>query len=391
MEKHIIDLAINSVKQSKNAFCKFISANDAGETGAHQAGFYMPKDTVPLMFETPGVKGDNKDRFIKIKWQDDFETESRFIYYGKGSRNEYRLTRFGKGFPFLREQNVGDLLILAHIEDDQYEGFVLSHDIDIEAFFTEFNLTSDLTNRLISKDNSVNIQDRMAQEFMRFINLCQTDFPTSAEMSDTARAVYNQLNRLDPAKILKSTDQVLLEWIDTEYSLFKTFENIRYQYKLSAPFPNVEELIMFANSVLNRRKSRAGKALENHLTEMFRYAQLKFETQGRTELNKRPDFLFPGSTEYQNIMFDKNKLICLGAKTTCKDRWRQILTEAEKIEVKHLFTLQQGISKNQLKEMEDSRVQLVVPESYIGSFDKSFQPKIMSLKTFIEYVQEVQR
>ncbi|MGL4807028.1 MAG: type II restriction endonuclease, partial [Bacteroidales bacterium] len=388
---HIIDLAINSAKQSRNAFCKFISANDAGETGAHQAGFYMPKDTVPLMFETPGVKGENKDRFIKIKWQDDFETESRFIYYGKGSRNEYRLTRFGKGFPFLREQNVGDLLILAHIEEDQYEGFVLSHDLDIEAFFTEFNLTSDLTNRLISKDNSVNIQDRMTLEFMRFINQCQTDFPTSAEMSDTARTVYNQLNRLNPAKILKSTDQVLLEWIDTEYSLFKTFENIRYQDKLSAPFPNVEELIMFANSILNRRKSRAGKALENHLTEMFRYAQLQFEPQGHTELNKRPDFLFPGSTEYQNIMFDKNKLLCLGAKTTCKDRWRQILTEAEKIEVKHLFTLQQGISKNQLKEMEDSRVQLVVPESYIGSFDKSYQPKIMSLKTFIEYVQEVQR
>lgn len=391
MEKHILDLAIDSVKRSDYAFCKFISANDAGETGAHQAGFYMPKDTIPLMFDTPGIKGENKERFIKIKWQDDFDTESRFIYYGKGTRNEYRLTRFGKGFPFLRESNVGDLLILSHIGEDYYEGFVLSRDIDIEAFFTEFNLTSEQTNRLIPKDNSVNILERMSAEFMAFIGQCETEFPGTTEMSATARAIYNSLHRLDAAKVLKSIDHILLEWIDTEYSLFKTFENIRYEHKLSAPFANVEELIVFANSVLNRRKSRAGKALENHLAEMFNYAQLQFETQGCTELNKRPDFLFPGSAEYHNILFDRNKLICLGAKTTCKDRWRQILTEAERVEVKHLFTLQQGISKNQLKEMEDSRVQLVVPESYIGSFDKSYQPKIMSLKTFVQYVQEVQR
>jgi hypothetical protein len=30
----------------------------------------------------------------------------------------------------------------------------------------------------------------------------------------------------------------------------------------------------------------------------------------------------------------------LGAKTTCKDRWRQVLTEAIKIPHKHLFTLE---------------------------------------------------
>ena len=33
------------------------------------------------MFDCPGQKGENKDRNITIKWQDTFETESRFIYY----------------------------------------------------------------------------------------------------------------------------------------------------------------------------------------------------------------------------------------------------------------------------------------------------------------------
>lgn len=52
------------------------------------------------------------------------------------------------------------------------------------------------------------------------------------------------------------------------------------------------------------------------------------------------------------MLFPANKLVFLGAKTTCKDRWRQVLNEADRIETKYLFTLQQGISKNQLREMK---------------------------------------
>ena len=66
--------AITAVNKARYAFCKFISANDVGATGAHQAGFYIPKNCWPLMFDAPGIKGTNKDRFIKIRWQNDFET-----------------------------------------------------------------------------------------------------------------------------------------------------------------------------------------------------------------------------------------------------------------------------------------------------------------------------
>ena len=61
--------AITAVNKARYAFCKFISANDVGATGAHQAGFYIPKNCWPLMFDAPGIKGTNKDRFIKIRWQ----------------------------------------------------------------------------------------------------------------------------------------------------------------------------------------------------------------------------------------------------------------------------------------------------------------------------------
>lgn len=108
----ILNSAIVKVQNAKYAFCRFITANDTGKNGSHQAGFYIPKCAAALLFDTPGVKGENKDKMVKVKWQDDFTTDSRFIYYGQGTRNEYRITRFGKGFPFFEEDNVGDLLIL---------------------------------------------------------------------------------------------------------------------------------------------------------------------------------------------------------------------------------------------------------------------------------------
>jgi hypothetical protein len=62
--ENLVQLAIESVNKSKNAFCKFISANDAGKTGGHQSGFYIPKNSVPLMFDKPCNRGENKERFI---------------------------------------------------------------------------------------------------------------------------------------------------------------------------------------------------------------------------------------------------------------------------------------------------------------------------------------
>lgn len=99
---NILDSAIQSVQQSKAAWCRFITGNDTGATGSHQAGFYIPKCASSLLFDEPGKKGENKEKTVQIKWQDDFTTESCMKYYGQGTRNEYRITRFGRGFPFFK-------------------------------------------------------------------------------------------------------------------------------------------------------------------------------------------------------------------------------------------------------------------------------------------------
>lgn len=73
----------------------------------------------------------------------------------------------------------------------------------------------------------------------------------------------------------------------------------------------------------------------------------------------------------------------LAVKTTCKDRWRQALSEADRVANKHLFTLQEGVSLNQFNEMRDAGVQLVVPRELHKKYPKEIRHEIMYLSEFI--------
>lgn len=385
----ILNSAIQSVQQSKAAWCRFITGNDTGSTGSHQAGFYIPKCASTLLFDEPGRKGENKEKMVHIKWQDDFTTESRMIYYGQGTRNEYRITRFGRGFPFLQDDNVGDLLIIAKFTEDDYTGYVLSSDEDIDGFFATFNLAPNETNQLIDVAGITQPDVRIAQLLREFADKYDR-FPETRAMAMGARSCFNQAYRVGENDFINKPDDILLNWIDTEYQLFRFMEEKVYANIIAQPFGSIDAFVQMANEVLNRRKSRAGKSLEHHLSDIFTHNKLVFEEQAVTEDNKKPDFLFPNAECYHNLQFPADDLIVLGAKTTCKDRWRQVLTEADRVDVKYLFTLQQGISKNQLKEMHDSKLTLVVPQKYIASFPQEYQSEISSLSSFIEMVKAKQ-
>lgn len=385
----ILDSAIHGVQQSKAAWCRFITGNDTGATGSHQAGFYIPKCASKLLFEKPGHKGENKEKTVQIKWQNDFTTESCMKYYGQGTRNEYRITRFGRGFPFLQDDNVGDLLIIAKYTEEDYSGYVLSSDDDIDEFFATFNLSPDETNQLIDVSGTVLPDEKIVLLMERFASMYE-DFPGTQQMAEGARDCFNRAYNVTEKTVQERPDEVLLNWVDVEYRLFKYMERKMYSDILSEPFGNIDVFVQMANEVLNRRKSRAGKSLEHHLADVFKHNHLIFEEQAITEENKKPDYLFPNAECYHNMQFPTDGLIVLGAKTTCKDRWRQVISEADRVDVKYLFTLQQGISKNQLHEMQESHVILVVPQKYIPSFPREYQSSISDLHQFIAMVRKKQ-
>jgi len=80
----------------------------------------------------------------------------------------------------------------------------------------------------------------------------------------------------------------------------------------------------------------------------------------------------------------------LGVKTTCKDRWRQVLTEAERIPRKHLCTLEPSISEAQTTEMISHQLQLVVPASIVSTYNSKQQPWLMTVSDFISLARERQ-
>ncbi len=385
---NLLESAINAIQRSKKAWCRYITANDTGQTGGHQSGFYVPKCAAPLLFDELGRKGENKEKTVSILWQDDFYTTSRMKYYGQRTRNEYRITRFGRDFPFLNDEYIGSLLILSKMTDSDYVAYVLSSDDDIDGFYAYFDLSANETNQLITAGGTDPDKklEMFFQEHVRELD----DFPTTLQMSSLAQLNFNKAHSISKSDFIKSPDSLLLSWLDAEYRLFRLIEEKIYSGKLKNAFESVDEFVRIANEVLNRRKSRAGKSLEHHLSELFSKNDLVFEEQALTEGKKRPDFLFPNSSCYHNFEFPAKDLVVLGAKTTCKDRWRQVLSEADRVEEKYLFTLQQGISLSQLKEMSDAKLTLIVPKPYIQSFPKAYQNQLKDLSEFIGIVKRRQ-
>ena len=385
-----LQMAINSVSYGKKAFCKFLSANDTGETGGHQAGIYISTPAIPILFDKPCERGYNCERWVKIHWFNYKDTDTRFIYYGSKTRNEYRITNFGKGFPFLKPEYTGALFVLVQSKesDEDYEAFVLNTEDDINQFLENFNMAPTETNNLITTGN-VDLDLQEKKEIYSFISYLKAEFPSSEIMSSKARDIQNIVyNHLE--YIISNPDQKLLDWTSMEYKLFRALEHVRYGEAIRNGFENVEDFITLANQVLNRRKSRAGKSLEHHLSAIFDGNAVSYTAQAVTEGRKKPDFIFPSEAAYHDTSFSVEKIISLAAKTTCKDRWRQVLNEADRLRDKNKFlcTMQQGITSAQMDEMQSEKVILVVPKPYIKTYPRDKQDRIWTIKRFIEYVKE---
>ncbi|MCW0201456.1 MAG: type II restriction endonuclease [Rhodanobacter thiooxydans] len=211
-------------------------------------------------------------------------------------------------------------------------------------------------------------------------------FPATTEFSALARKTLS--GELDP---VADPDTALMAWMDHEEFLFRIYERHIVQQRLRQGFgedgDDVDAFIGYSLSVQNRRKSRVGHAFEGHLEHLFMFNGLKFErARGKgkvTENNSRPDFMFPDFGAYHDPEFQAERLTMLGAKTTCKDRWRQVLAEAERIEHKHLITLEPAISTAQTAEMAAANLQLVVPESIHPTYNAQQREFIQSLRDFV--------
>lgn len=207
-----------------------------------------------------------------------------------------------------------------------------------------------------------------------------------SHFSALARASLPEVDPRDDA------DGALLAWIEFEEALFRRLERHIVAARLEAGFvadgaADVDGFLQFSLSVQNRRKSRMGLSLENHVEAVLTALGIRHDRGARTEGNSKPDFLFPGAAEYADPAFDVARLSMLGVKSTLKDRWRQVLAEAEKIKPKHLLTLEPGISTRQTDEMIRNSLQLVVPQGLHATFTTEQGAWLMHFRGFLDLVR----
>lgn len=377
-------------------YVKYLSGNDTLANGTHQAGPYVPKDLIFALF--PSLKEAREENpraeFGALIDSHNVAVWATVIWYNNrlrgGTRNECRITNWGgSASPLLDPESTGSLCVFAFHKPDrrdvdvcqvwlcrtpQEEELVLDRAGPIEPGVGRVHRAGDRQLSLLDEripDSPCSLSDReLKVEWL-------LEFPEAQQIVQIA------VSRL-PSATRHSPDERLLARRECEFEIFRSIEKAAVLPRIKEGFATVDLFVDFANIVTNRRKARSGASLELQTRRVFDEEKLPYSHDEVSENRKRPDFLFPSAEAYRDAKRAPATLRMLAAKTTCKDRWRQILNEADRIDVKHLLTLQHGVSIHQFKEMQDAKVQLVVPAKLISKYPEPLHDKIMTLSQFIE-------
>ena len=382
------EAAIAFALQTGNALLKFLSANDVGKTLSHQGGFYLPKEpNVWEMFTRfAPIKGRNDKEIVSILWQvEEYETNSAITWYGRETRSEYRLTRLGgKKFPYITNDSIGDLLVLIPFDYLHFRAFLLDLDDDVEELFAALGVQMNESWGVFQggAPKLETEQECVERAFGEFVQHLQS-FPTGAVFSRTTRDVVEVCVRDFDGM---DCDATLMRWMESEYRLFRMAERMLCTAEIQRVFKDVEDFLGTASTIMNRRKARAGRSLENHIEALLTFRGIPHAMRTDT-IEGRPDIVIPGVAEYRDQAFPIQKLFIVGVKTTCKDRWRQVLNEGRRVPHKHILTTQPGISANQLKEMHDAQVSLIVPSALHKQYPKNSPIELLNIEQFVSQVE----
>ena len=348
-------------------------------------------------------------------WMDDLEEDNPLaiestctwsdVRRGSPNRSEYRLYYPSGTEPIVHRAVAGDLLIIAKTREQRLlvilspAGTTAAQQLlwlfglnpdgnqaDVQAVSAGAGTLPGVATRSILADLGIDLADPVPDAFGSLIERYEGAFPTTQEFSQFAR---DNVGDVDP---IDEPDETLIAWMDREEALFRHMEHYIVEERLKRGFEKEGAVVVdcatkFFLGVHNRRKSRAGFALGHHLEQVLKAHGIRYTREARTEGAKRPDFLFPGQQEYADASYRQSGLMMLGVKRTCKDRWRQVLSEARRIDHKHLLTLQPSISVPQTDEMQSSGLQLVVPKPLFPTYQQAQQDWLMDLAGFIELVK----
>lgn len=389
---------------------KRLTAVEADETRSHQHEYNAIKAMLAFMGR-PSEATRLPTRFVYLNDEDDEPvTEDAFLtLYNSRENQPNRSAEYRFYFPTTQVSQLAgenDLLVIAKRRDGGLLVIIAENGSSAASQIEWlFGFSSETYPRFSVRAELENEQDRVGfaaafilesigivvetseQTYLdAMLSRFDGHFPKSAEFSSYARETLADVDaRSDP-------DGALMAWMEREEILFRTLERYLIGERLSQGFSteHVDDFVSFSLSIQNRRKKRVGLALENHIEVVLRALEIRFDRNAITENKAKPDFLFPGQQAYHDPSFDSSRLSMLAVKHSCKDRWRQVLAEADRIDEKHLLTLETAISLGQTDEMRSKQLQLVVPRALHVTYGEDQRKWLFDLGTFTEVVRERQ-
>ncbi len=107
----------------------------------------------------------------------------------------------------------------------------------------------------------------------------------------------------------------------------------------------------------------------------------------RPRIDGNPDVVIPSAEAYRDPDYAADSLCVLGIKTTCKDRWRQVVQEGKRASKRFLVTIQPGISAGQLSEMAGCGLKLVVPRQLHNAYPSNSPMNVITLEELVTLLQ----
>jgi len=331
---------------------------------------------------------DPTNSIVRLTWYD-----SRFAH---PTRTEWRLYYFAELAPSLVEggtlvvANRGEQVFLFTAAPGTAGDRALRSLFSLDGLSSSFSVADDqsLSNAVVSATEKYVLaelgvsgpEERSLADHM--FDVFGDAFPKGEALSRFVRDNTFGVNALaDP-------DEALLAWARVELELFNAMES-RVESEAMDAAATLDDKLAVAMRVFQRRKSRAGKAFEYHLRALFDLNRISYSSNPVTEGREEPDFIFPGIEAYRDAMWPNASLAMLAAKQTLRDRWRQVLQEANRIERKHLATLDVNVSSNQIREIDASGIQLVMPAELHGSYSELDREYLWSIQAFIDWVRSI--
>lgn len=369
---------------------KLLSAVEVSADLSHQHEFHAGRLRTALGFAPGTFTGDlNLTFFPGEAGEPDGETCSYTLYNSRDEKPrapEYRL--YFDSTTLQERAREGDILIILRADDDanlnavvvastsllgQEISKVLSDDgIELKQQFKTITTairSSDVAHLLGEAADKAIVPDAdviLAAANPSFLAdaIRRGALPSTKEMSAEAVRILTQVwpGTLDP-------DGQLFWSLEAETALFGHLEEELGQRALNDLAAEGEISFAAATALvlgrLQSRKSRRGQSLQNHFAAVLHRFQIPFGAQCRTEHGETPDFMIPGCAEYSDPSFPATQLRMVACKSTVKERWGQILKEAERIPGKYLLTLDEALTDDGVARMLNSDLTVFLPKPII--------------------------